>query len=146
MTGGLNNPHFRVTCESPGIKSYKELQRGIAEHGVCRVDEKLAKEDDAVRIRAWHACFAETCSSKCPQGGRLSMLRECGELTAHSGIRAALHLPVKMTSIKHSGWQKVPQSLIWRALQPETLCYREPPLIRPQCLQRFQHGCGLVPV
>ncbi|HXZ09708.1 MAG TPA: hypothetical protein VEI25_16785 [Paraburkholderia sp.] len=29
--------------------------------------------------------------------------------------------------------QKIPQSLVWRALQPETLCYRAPRVIRPQC-------------
>ena len=31
-------------------------------------------------------------------------------------------------------WQKIPESLIWRALQPETLCYRAHRFIRPQCL------------
>jgi hypothetical protein len=55
-----------------------------------------------------------------------------------------IKMQVKMTFAKRSGWQKIPRSLIRRALQPETLCYRQGSLIRPQCLQRFQHGCGLV--
>ena len=62
------------------------------------------------------------------------------------GRRLSLHAESlgKNDVLNCSGWQKIPESLIWRALQPETLCYRVPGLIRPQCLSRVQHGCGLL--
>jgi hypothetical protein len=79
-----------------------------------------------------------------PYSGTSFMHAECGSAMRTFAVPERIKMQVKMTFAKRSGWQKIPRGLIRRALQPETLCYRRGSLIRPQWLQRFQHGCGSV--